>query len=188
MGRVILSPLFIILFFGWRMFVSETYIVEDCFYANLTEQSISNSSTTVYSAMCTGLEAIISSNFELSFDINNVSGNNGGALNIGAKSQYTPPSSANYRMSIGIDTKKFNLNNRTSSSSATSGSSISDNTYYPMKLVKQSGTWYAYANDSSTAFASETPNWIGNYNEYDLYFAGWTSCNMKLKNIKLKLL
>lgn len=163
---------------------SETYVVEDCFYYNATEQTFSGSSTTVYSAMKTGLEDIINENFSLEFDIMKVSGSDSGGLNIGAKSQYTPPSSANYRVFVGIDSNKFNLNNRTTSSSSSSGSSISSNTYYSMKLVKNSTTFTAYVGD--TSFATKTVNWLGNYNEYDLYFIGWSSHNTKIKNIKLK--
>lgn len=164
--------------------VSEIYELEDCYYANLTEQSVTTSSTTVYSALCTGIEDIMDSNFVLEFDINSISGS-GGGLNIGAKSQYTPPSTANYRMFIGIDGTKFNLNNRSNTSSSTNGSTISTNTYYHMELAKNGGTFSASVNDDS-AFGSKTPNWISNYSEYDLYIIGWSNANMKIKNIKIK--
>ena len=150
----------------------------------MQEQSIINSSTTVYSALCTGIEDIMDSNFVLEFDINSISGS-GGGLNIGAKSQYTPPSTANYRMFIGIDGTKFNLNNRSNTSSSTNGSTISTNTYYHMELAKNGGTFSASVNDDS-AFGSKTPNWISNYSEYDLYIIGWSNANMKIKNIKIK--
>jgi len=165
-------------------FVSEIYSIEDCYYAYLQEQSIINSSTTVYSALCTGIEDIMDSNFVLEFDINSISGN-GGGLNIGAKSQYTPPSTANYRMFIGIDGTRFNLNNRSNTSSSTNGSTISTNTYYHMELAKNGGTFSASVNDDS-AFGSKTPNWISNYSEYDLYILGWSNANLKIKNIKIK--
>ena len=166
------------------MNLTKTLSIEDCFYANLPEQSISNSSITVYSALCTGIEDIMDSNFVLEFDINSISGN-GGGLNIGAKSQYTPPSTANYRIFVGIDGTKFNLNNRSSTSSPTNGSTISTNTYYHMELVKNGGTFSASV-DNDSAFGSKTPNWISNYPEYDLYIIGWTNANMKIKNIKIK--
>lgn len=166
------------------MNVSEIYSIEDCYYAYLQEQAIINSSTTVYSALCTGIEDIMDSNFVLEFDINSISGN-GAGLNIGAKSQYAPPSTANYRMFIGIDGTKFNLNNRSNTSSPTNGSTISTNTYYHMKLAKNGGTFSASVNDDS-AFGSKTPNWISNYSEYDLYIIGWSNANTKIKNIKIK--
>ena len=163
---------------------SSTITVEDCYYANLTEQTITNSSLTVYSAMATGLETLMSGKWQLEFDMMSVSGYDGD-LNIGAKSQYTPPSSANYRLSIGMDENKIHFNNRTNSSSNTSQSSTrSRNTYYTLKLVRDGTSVVAYSNGAQ--FTSKTVNWLGNYNEYDLYWIGWSNCNVKLKNIKFK--
>ena len=135
--------------------------------------------------MATGLEAVMTGKWQLEFDMMSVSSGYDGDLNIGAKSQYTPPSSANYRLSIGMDENKIHFNNRTNSSSNTSQSSTrSRDTYYTLKLVRDGTSVVAYSN--GTQFASKTVNWLGNYNEYDLYWIGWSNCNVKLKNIKFK--
>lgn len=165
---------------------SETYTIEDCFYANLPEQTVANSTLTVYSAMATGFTNVATGNFQLEFEMLSISGYDG-VLNFGAKTQYTPPSSADYRLSLGMDENKITFNNRTSSSSSTSqSSSRSRNTYYALKFVRQGNTVTAYSNNSS--FATKTVSWLSNYSEYDLYFIGWTSANFKVKNIKLKKL
>ena len=135
--------------------------------------------------MATGLEAVMTGKWQLEFDMMSVSSGYDGDLNIGAKSQYTPPSSANYRLSIGMDENKIHFNNRTTSSSNSSQSSTrSRNTYYTLKLVRDGTSVTAYSNN--TQFANKTVNWLSNYNEYDLYFIGWSSCNVKLRNIKIK--
>ena len=165
---------------------SETYSIEDCFYANLPEQTVANSTLTVYSALATGFTNVATGNFQLEFEMLSISGYDG-VLNFGAKTQYTPPSSADYRLSLGMDENKITFNNRTSSSSSTSqSSSRSRNTYYALKFVRQGNTVTAYSNNSS--FATKTVSWLSNYSEYDLYFIGWTSANFKVKNIKLKKL
>ena len=94
------------------------------------------------------------------------------------------PSLANYRLSIGMDENKIHFNNRTTTSSNSTSSTRSRNTYYTLKPVRDGTSVVAYTND--TQFASKTVNWLGDYNEYDLYWIGWSSCNVKLKNIKIK--
>jgi hypothetical protein len=163
---------------------SSTITVEDCFYANLPEQSVANSSLTVYSALATGFTNVATGNFQLEFEMLSITGYDG-VLNFGAKTKYTPPSSADYRLSLGMDENKITFNNRTSSSSSTSQSSTrSRSTYYALKFVRQGNTVTAYSNNSS--FATKTVSWLSNYSEYDLYFIGWTDANFKVKNIKLK--
>ena len=134
--------------------------------------------------MATGLETIILDDWSLEFNMLSVSGYDGD-LNIGAKSQYTPPSSANYRLSIGMDEDKIHFNNRTNSSSNTTQTGLrSRDTYYTLKLVKTGSSVVAYTN--GTQFASKTVSWLSNYSEYDLYWIGWSNCNVKIKNIKFK--
>ena len=171
--------------------ITQTITIEDCYYYDTTERTITNSSTTVYNALATGVEAIINQNWILNFDLNNLSGN-GAMLCVGAKSQYTPPTSANYRLTIGRDGTVLSMNNRTSSSSFSDSGDVSDNTWYNVQMKKEtvSGTTTIYATSDNTSWRTNylTPiTWLGAYSEYDLYVLGWSNANCKLKNIKLKV-
>lgn len=163
--------------------VSSTPIsIEDCIYYNDSELSYTSSSTTV-STTIAELGNINNFNFVLEFDIK--SNGNGGGLNIGASSQHNPPSSANYRLYIGTDSSKFSFNNRTTSSSNTSTGTVTDGTYYHMKLTKTGTSFVGYYGDNNTSIATKTASWISNYTTYNLYWINWSSTNY-VKNIKIK--
>lgn len=120
----------------------------------------------------------------MEFDIK--SNNIGGGLNIGASSQYNPPSTANYRMFIGTDTHQFNMNNRTTSSNHSYVGTVTDNVYYPMKLVKNGNSFTGYYGDNETVIDTINAVWISNYTTYVLYWINWWNSTNYVKNIKIK--
>lgn len=156
--------------------------IEDCIYYDDTELSYTSSSTNVSNTIAE-LGNINNFNFVMEFDIK--SNGTGGGLNIGASSQHNPPSSANYRLYIGTDSSKFSFNNRTTSSSNTSTGTVTDGTYYHMKLTKTGTSFVGYYGDNNTSIATKTASWISNYTTYNLYWINWSSTNY-VKNIKIK--
>lgn len=156
--------------------------IEDCIYYDDTELSYTSSSTNVSNTIAE-LGNINNFNFVMEFDIK--SNGAGGGLNIGASSQHNPPSSANYRLYIGTDSSKFSFNNRTTSSSNTSTGTVTDGTYYHMKLTKTGTSFVGYYGDNNTSIATKTASWISNYTTYNLYWINWSSTNY-VKNIKIK--
>lgn len=158
--------------------------VEDCWYYNSNELEYTSSGTSVETAIISNLFDINNQDFILEFDIKN-GNSNGGGLNIGATAQYSPPSSANYRIFIGTDTGKFSLNNRTNSSSNTTVGSFTTNTYYHMKLTKSGTSFTGYYGDNDATIATKNATWISSYNSWCLYWINWKNTNY-VKNIKLK--
>lgn len=156
--------------------------IEDCIYYNDSELSYTSSSTTV-STTIAELGNINNFNFVLEFDIK--SNGTGGGLNIGASSHHNPPSGANYREYIGTDSHKFSFNNRTTSSSNTTTGTVTDSTYYHMKLTKTGTSFVGYYGDNNTTIATKNASWISNYTTYNLYWINWSSTNY-VKNIKIK--
>ena len=157
--------------------------IEDCYYYSPTEISYTSSSTVVETKICDIFD-INGQNFVFEFDIKNGS-QTGGGWNIGATAQYSPPSTANYRIYIGTDAGKFVINNRTNSSSSNSTGSFSSNTYYHMKLTKSGTTFAGYYGDNNTSIASKTASWISSYTDWCIYWINWGGTNY-IKNIKLK--
>ena len=162
---------------------SSSLTLEDCYYYSPTEISYTSSGTVVETKICDIFD-INGQNFILEFDIKNGS-QSGGGWNIGATAQYSPPSTANYRIYIGTDTGKFVINNRTNSSSSSSTGSFSSNTYYHMKLTKSGTTFTGYYGDNNTSIASKTASWLSSYTDWCIYWINWGSTNY-VKNIKLK--
>lgn len=164
--------------------LNSNILIEDCIYWNSNEISYTSSSTIVENAIINNLFDINTQNFVMEFDIKGYGG--AGGLNIGATAQYNPPSNANYRIFIGLDTNKFSLNNRTTSSSNSTVGYFTNNTYYHMKLVKSGISFTGYYGDNDTSIATKTANWISNYSSWCLYWINWNNTNY-VKNIKIKV-
>ena len=167
------------------MIVSEIYAIEDCIYYNDTELTYTSTGTKVFNGILTNFLDVANTNFELEFDLKCSNTSSNGGLNVGATSQYTPPSSANYRLFLGTGSNQFSFNNRTNTSSESKSGTVTANTYYTMKLTKNGTTVVGYYNN--TQIASKTANWLSNYNSYDLYYISWGGTTY-VKNIKIKVL
>ena len=168
--------------------VSDAVSVEDCIYSKLSEVTETRGSGAFGSNLVTGLSDVANTNWELSFDL--TTDNVGGCFNIGASSTHDTSNTANYRVGIGFDiisnTLKNYANNRTTTSSASSPNTMSKNTYYSFKLVKNGTTMTFYYDN--TQFATKTVTWLENYNSFDIYTLLWnaTGNTISYKNVKFK--
>ena len=159
---------------------SDSCTIEDCIIAGVSEQTFTSSGTVVSSALYSDIFDVAGTNFELVYDIK-TDGSSGG-LNIGATAEYTPPSSANYRIFLGGDGGNASFNNRTTSSS-NSTKSMSRGTYHTLRLTKEGTSVKGYVDDA--LIATKTVTWLGNYSSYDIYWINWGSTNY-MKNLKIK--
>jgi len=77
---------------------------------------------------------------------------------------------------------------RESGRSTTTGNSytLSPNTYYNLKLVKD-GTSITYYVDNSSKL-SISPSWVNNYSDWCIFYCLWNSGTAWVKNIKFKTL
>jgi hypothetical protein len=109
-----------------------------------------------------------------------------GNLNIGAKSEYNPPSVGNYRLTLGTYTNKHYYSVRTSSTDEGQGSSANSSTYYTYKIEKQGTTVKFYVDD--TLLATKTVNFFADYSEWSIYNIKWGGGTDYMRNIRLKAL
>ena len=160
--------------------LQKTYEIEDCWNTQLSEITIGGGQTVSSIGMDT-VHNVQNEDFILIFDHK---GN--GNLNIGAKSQYNPPSTANYRLTLGTYANKHYFSVRTSSADEASGTTANDNTYYTYKIEKQGTTVKFYVDD--TLLATKTVNFFADYSEYSIYNIKWGDGTDYMKNIRLKAL
>ena len=163
---------------------SEIYALQDCYITKLTEQTFQGSTGTATRSI--GLDTIgdiHSMDFELSFKFK--SNNPGGAIAIGASSEWSiDPVKANYRLLLGSDALKQYYAVRTTSTNESYGSSISSNTYYDCKIVRN-GTSVEFYYDG-TKIGTKTQSFMSNYSSFSIYGIGWGSGSVTVKDIKLK--
>ena len=158
---------------------SEIFVLEDCFNALLTEQSISNSSGTKISSV--GLDTIYNIrnvNFSLEFKH---TGN--GVLNIGRKSSWSS-SSANYRATIGYADGKHYYATRTTSSNESYGDTASTTTEYQYKLTRNGSTISYYVDD--VLIGTKSFSTFASYDDWSIYSIIWGNGTSTISNIKLK--
>lgn len=158
--------------------VSANVSIEDCWNTKLTETVLSDNNTIHHIGLET-IHNVQSDDFCLIFDHK---GN--GNLSIGAKTQVTPPSTANYRLTLGTWDNKTYYAVRTNSSDETSGSSVDANTYNNYKITKEGSTVKFYYND--TLLGTKTVSWFSNYNSWSIYDTKWGNASNYLKNIRIK--
>lgn len=162
--------------------LSESVTIEDCWNAILTESNISNSSGTKISSI--GLDTVHnvqSDDFILEFD-----GKGNGVLNIGAKTQWSSSSSADYRATIGVDSniEKPYYAIRTTSTDDGYGSSFSLSDYHHYKIVKDGSTVDFYCDNAKVG--TKTTSFWSSYNEYSIYSIIWGSGTQYYKNVRIK--
>lgn len=157
--------------------LSESITIEDCWNAHLSEISITGD--TVNSIGMDNVHNVQNDDFILEFDHK---GN--GNICIGATSQYSTPSTANYRLTLGTYDNKYYCAVRTSSTDETSGSSEDNSTYYSYKIEKEGTTVKFYANN--VLIATKTASFFTNYDAYSIYNIKWGGGTDYVKNIRLK--
>lgn len=165
------------------MFLQETFVVEDCWNTSINEQSITNSSGTKISSI--GLDTVHNvqnDDFVLEFD-----GKGNGVLNIGSSTNWSQ-STANYRVTLGIDNNRSDFNGaiRTTSTTNRYGGSSNLTTYYHYKIVKEDHTISFYADD--TLIGTVTESFFTNYDTWSIYSIIWGSGTQTIKNIRIKAL
>ncbi|MBO5476285.1 MAG: hypothetical protein J6A15_00840 [Clostridia bacterium] len=158
---------------------SEICIIEDCFNALLTEQSISNSSGTKISSV--GLDTIYNIRNE-SFSLEFTHTGNG-VLNIGRKSSWSS-STANYRATIGYADGKHYYATRTTSSDESYGDTASTSTEYQYKLTRNGSTLNFYVDDA--LIGTKSFSTFASYDDWSIYSIIWGSGTSTISNIKLK--
>jgi len=161
------------------MFVSKTYLVEDCLITLLPETTVTNSSGTKISSI--GLDTIPNiqnTDFILSFEHK---GN--GTLSIGAKTQWSS-STANYRLTLGYADAKHYYSVRTSSTSEGYGASASTSTNYPYRIEREGSSIRFYQGE--TLITTKTATFLTSYDSWSIYSLIWGSATSVFQNIKLK--
>lgn len=159
--------------------VSETYTIEDCLIAQLTETTITNTSGTKISSIgMDTLPNIQNTDFKLEFD---QTGN--GVLNIGSKNDWSS-NSANYRLTIGYADGKTYWSVRTTSTNEGYGSNASTSTEYHYKIEREGTSVRFYVDD--TLIQTRTVSFLSNYSTWSIYSIIWGNGTQKVKNIKLK--
>lgn len=163
-----------------RRLLQKTFVVEDCWNTQISEITIGSGQTVSSIGMDT-VHNVQNEDFILIFDHK---GN--GNLNIGAKSQYNPPSTGNYRLTLGTYSNKHYYSVRTSSTDEGQGSSANSSTYYTYKIEKQGTTVKFYVDD--TLLATKTVNFFADYSEWSIYNIKWGGGTDYMRNIRLKAL
>ena len=159
------------------MSLQETYDIEDCWNTQLSE--VSAGSNTVNSIGMDTVHNVQNDDFCLIFDHK---GN--GNICIGATSEYSTPSTANYRLTLGSYDSKHYCAVRTNSTDESSGSSENNSTYYTYKIEKQGNTVSFYVND--VLWLTKTATFFSSYSSYSIYNIKWGGGTDYMKNIRLK--
>jgi len=165
---------------SYSTLLTKIYELEDCWNTQISEISIGSGQTVSSIGMDT-VHNVQNEDFTLIFDHK---GN--GNLNIGAKSEYNPPSTGNYRLTLGTYSNKHYCGVRTSSTDEASGTTADNNTYYTYKIEKQGTTVKFYVDD--TLLATKTVTFFNDYSEWSIYNIKWGSGADYMKNIRLKAL
>ena len=172
--------------------LTQTYSLEDCWIIRNTEQTLTGTSSTITHTL--GMDSIgdISSiDFELTFQFKQTN-KFGGVINIGPASEWSvSPVKGDYRLSFGSDSQSNTLKSyycvRTTSTDGGYGTSINSNTYYNMKIVRESGDVKFYL--EGTLISTKTQSFWSNYNQFSIYGITWSSSSgLAVKDIKLKKL
>ena len=165
------------------MFVSETYSLSDRLVYDVTEYSKTGtgSATSVATNNKTWDNTI---DWEVSAEIK-VTGN-------ACRIDVVPPTeSLNHHFGIGKSAtgQLYTYVGKTTSGEESQGHSqtISNNTYYPVKVVKEGTTVKFYFEGTLIRTDSTTAtSWIGNYSTESVKFTTWASNTIYMKNLSVK--
>ena len=163
------------------IFLQETYELEDCIIARLTETNITStqSGTDNIVLLDNDFTANLPSKFEFSADIKtNI---NGARLLLGSKAN---ASSVYYCIGSNRDSSRISAVHRSTSTSVWGISYSKDNDYHSFKFTRDNSSFTAYVDNTSQG--SQTISWFDNYTDYTLYIDVWQSGTIYVRNIKLK--
>lgn len=165
---------------------SSTITVEDCIFYHPTAISYTGTSTsdTVYSLGYDQIADLSSTNFEISCDY--ISTGKGCYFCLGASSEFSvSPVKSNYRIYIGgTGGGAGGYGARSTTSSSSESGTITSNTDYTLKMVRN-GSTVTYYNGTST-MGTKTVNWFGNYSMYGIHTVQWHKGTTTISNIKIK--
>jgi len=164
--------------------VSVTYTIEDCIFYYPDEVSItSNTSSDVIEKRLTDyMFTDLPVNFELSYDYKTT--RCGGRIQLGSNAN-TSSSTANYQIGMGTTggCKRASMARETSTD-ASEGSTISTNTYYNCRMVKNGNSIQYYWND--TLHTTKIVSWFEDYHDYVFVYGIWAVGTMTGKEFKIK--
>ena len=166
------------------MNLTETYIVEDCIFYHSDEVSItSNTSSDVIEKRLTDyIFTDLPVNFELSYDYKTTKC--GGRIQLGSNAN-TSSSIANYQIGMGTTgfCKRASIARATSTDTTESGT-ISTNTYYNCRMVKNGNSIQYYWDD--VLHTTKTVSWFENHHDYVFVYGIWAVGTMTGKEFKIK--
>lgn len=171
----------------FRIFLQETFVLEDCRYWNDNEVSVNGSyNHTLYDS---NLSVSLPTNAEISFDttIIYISGDKDYRWWFFSKSQFnsstTGPNNALFfdkKTSYILYNQRVNGSNKYSSSKR-----FSAKEYANIKYVKSGTSIKVYVDD--VFMFEDTVSWIDNYTDYTISMMKWSGSEViKMKNVKIK--
>lgn len=162
----------------------QIYAVEDCIFYHPDEVSItSNTSSDVIEKRLTDyIFTDLPVNFELSYDYKTT--RCGGRIQLGSNAN-TSSSIANYQIGMGTtgSCKRTSMA-RATSTDATESGTISTNTYYNCRMVKNGNSIQYYWDD--VLHTIKTVSWFENHHDYVFVYGIWAVATMTGKNFKIK--
>ena len=174
-----------------RIFLQETYVIEDCNYYNTAEISLS---TTASSAIYdNNLSQVLPNKCEISYDgwSNNTYSTSEHRFFLLPKSQfYSGTTQPTYALCLDMMSNHSQLCKREDGSTISildNLPSIADSNYHRIKYVRDGTNISMYIDNVLKTTANIS--WIDNYSDYCLSMTHWRSSNTsKIKNVKFKVL
>ena len=167
------------------MNLQETYVLEDCIWGHLTEETVTRSSTTTLTKeVQTGLQLSLPNKFSLEFELKST-------LSEGYRTYLTPvqyksANDPNYALFVQQASSFYTVGYRiTSTTALIRNTSVQGSSYQKWKIVRDGNTFTYYINDVQVA---QTTNltWFDTYTPHTLVFNCWSTGSVSMKNIKVK--
>ena len=166
------------------MNLTETYSLEDVWLHRTDEYSrTQNSSVAVSNTVIHGFSWDNTVNWEFSCDLK--------VTGMGQRIDIIPPSeSRNHHIGFGKSSENNYMRYYIGKSSSgenyiTANDIITDNTYYPVTVIKQGTTVKWIFNDKETINTYDS-SWLSNYSTETFKFTQWRANSIFVKNIKIK--
>lgn len=166
------------------IFVFITYTLEDCYLYDPTEHSRTHtSSSAVSNTVINGFSWDNTEDWEFSCDLK--------VTGMGQRIDIVPPSeSLNHHVGFGKSTDNNYMRYYIGKSSSgentiTTNDTITNNTYYPVTVIKQGTTVKWIFNDEETTNTYDS-SWLSNYPSETFKFTQWRANSIYVKNIKIK--
>lgn len=166
------------------MLVSEIFVMEDCIWGHLTEETVTRSSTTTLTKeVQTGLQLSLPNKFSLEFELKSTLS---GYRTYLAPVQYKSTDDPNYALFVQQTSSIYTVGYRTTSTTALiSNTSVQGSSYQKWKIVRDGNTFTYYINDVQVA-QTTNPTWFDTYTPHTVVFNCWSTGSVSMKNIKVK--